>query len=406
MQIQCLGEADDEGDNEVEYEKGRYQSRRQSRITAWFNPLRRQPNNTSPNGVQEYRRGVIAGATFVGNSVRMAVNRLTRGRRGHNNTLPPSADATTPCSTLYPKCNNPERSRIKDLIRKHIAKLLPDRELDPSSCATPEELTEFHFRWVESRRRPLCCGVHNFKIDLFGTPHSSWNTSAALVFAKDFMEGKPIDVDVSEGEVQTMYFERIKVLRLEFLRTERGEEAVKAFELRQRRNSRKTSLWHDRLRGGEGNVHLRKHVAQLRRGSPALMSSNESQDEGGTAFLYRHKKYIVLRPVFRAPSLDGWLHMFDTVRDIDFRMRAPRGSPIRLRVRVANRKSTSEGFPHGLQINTYCNNWLSTRADIDNQVGPTYDHYDYSHSNDLLEYLRRHSQQQTVTNAVAVGQQR
>jgi hypothetical protein len=56
-----------------------------------------------------------------------------------------------------------------------------------------------------------CCSKEDFRIDLYGPPHSPWNKSAAIVFGLDFMD--VAHVQSSLEEVMDQFFTRLKSLK-------------------------------------------------------------------------------------------------------------------------------------------------------------------------------------------------
>ncbi|KAJ3507003.1 hypothetical protein NLJ89_g6544 [Agrocybe chaxingu] len=333
--------------------------------------------------------------------MKRGVDRLVDGVLSYrlNKNLPQSADDFVQDSGLSPKRQNPKELQKKRAIRKHLRGLLPAKELDSRSLVSTEGANDFHDIWEMTRGRRCrpCCSPSDFRINLLSPPRNSWNKSAVKVFTSDFMENRARTkhkLRFAEEEVEDLFFNRIKSLRASYLRTRKGLEAVLQHERIMRRNARKVSLFKLRANGAKKNARTRRHVRQLRRGGPKLMSSDESQVETGSNPLRSGKVYIVLEPEYREPSLTGWVHVFDSINGIDSRMKPPRGTLPRFRIYMPNKISRSNNFPRGMQINTYSNDWLSKIPDVDAFVAPSYEHYDYSHSNDVFQYVSVHSQLQ------------
>jgi hypothetical protein len=57
-----------------------------------------------------------------------------------------------------------------------------------------------------------CCDTKNFQIDVEKGPHSTWNTSAALVFAEDYLKTKGLPDEDFSG-VQQAFFTRVKSVK-------------------------------------------------------------------------------------------------------------------------------------------------------------------------------------------------
>jgi hypothetical protein len=57
-----------------------------------------------------------------------------------------------------------------------------------------------------------CCEATRFQIDIQNGPHSTWNTSAALIFAEDYLREKGLP-DEALDDVQQAFFTRVKSVK-------------------------------------------------------------------------------------------------------------------------------------------------------------------------------------------------
>lgn len=76
---------------------------------------------------------------------------------------------------------------LQKAIREYLAELIGN---NAQHIATREQLVTFGAAWDVDAGDSCgpCCSADNFKIDLLGSPHSSWNRSAARVFTDAFIQ--------------------------------------------------------------------------------------------------------------------------------------------------------------------------------------------------------------------------
>lgn len=127
---------------------------------------------------------------------------------------------------------------------------------------------------------------------------------------------------------------------------------------------------------------LRTHIRILERLGVQGMSSDESDGEAPNEIQHvSEPTFEILRPKWREPRLAGWLRCLDTLH---MKSRRPDGKPARgnhphQRVEGDSVKySKSKGFVSGLPINAYEPRWLATRTDVDFDVYPDKETYDFS----------------------------
>ncbi|KAH9481666.1 hypothetical protein JR316_0006193 [Psilocybe cubensis] len=113
-----------------------------------------------------------------------------------------------------PRRRSAQKNMLARQIRKELEKLLGDMPFARRNVMSPLELNAFVARWNASspRRRPVCCDIAQFKVDLVGSPKSPWNQSASRVFTVHFMQVFA-HMKYSATEVQDGFFVRIKSLK-------------------------------------------------------------------------------------------------------------------------------------------------------------------------------------------------
>lgn len=110
------------------------------------------------------------------------------------------------------------------------------------------------------------------------------------------------------------------------------------------------------------------------------MSSDEEVDtpEG--------KKYYILAPQWRSPSLVPWLRVFDSLylRYLNRPNRQDKRGCMPRQRYASGRQSTSRMFVPGLPLNAYGEDWLGAHPDPRNDVHPT-GIRPYTHDHQLAE---------------------
>lgn len=86
-----------------------------------------------------------------------------------------------------------------------------------------------------------CCTVGNFCVDLYGSPKSLWNISAAKVFADDF---KLHHGDVCDDlkKIKAAFLTHLISLKRALLKRQLGEQAIENEQRKNRRNQRKRTV--------------------------------------------------------------------------------------------------------------------------------------------------------------------
>jgi len=110
------------------------------------------------------------------------------------------------------------------------------------------------------------------------------------------------------------------------------------------------------------------------------MSSDEEVDAPSG------KKYYILAPQWRSPSLVPWLRVFDSlyIRYLNRPDRQDRRGCMPRQRYASGRLSTSRMFVPGLPVNAYREDWLKDHPDPRNDVHPTEERI-YSHDPQLAE---------------------
>lgn len=117
------------------------------------------------------------------------------------------------------------------------------------------------------------------------------------------------------------------------------------------------------------------------------MSSDESEAEDVDED--HHIQYHILAPLWRARHLSGWLRMFDSIHNILKRSGSvlASGGTFPHHRKVGQRRSTNYKFVPGLPINVYDRGWMVDDARRRYDLRPSAEEYDFSHDDDLVEYV-------------------
>ena len=306
----------------------------------------------------------------------------------------------------FPLHKPPFQSYPQQAIRSHFIYLIGVDRLYTS--AARDEASEFAALWdANDGQCNHCCSASDFRVDLFGSPHSAWNVSAARVFCKDFRRFHKLPSTASD-DITRSFFTRVKTLKAELagLNQDRAEQTKIARAMRRYR--RKTTvcsvvthncplliclkLFHRRFEMAQTHPGLQKHVHILQRLGVQGMSSDESDHDVVASHPPARRtnpRYLVRNPEWRAADLTYWLRTFDAGHMIERRSveGGSRGAFPRLRVYNAESSNISKKktFVRGLPINAYDQQWLARRKDIQFCVTPDEQRYDFSHDPDILE---------------------
>lgn len=127
------------------------------------------------------------------------------------------------------------------------------------------------------------------------------------------------------------------------------------------------------------------------------MSSDESDREEvrtRPAARLHTPKFRNLLPRWRSKELANWLHVFDSIHMISRRTGGSSSQGAFPRLRIHNiqspKYSNSRAFVSQLPLNAYSMDWLNARNDVDFLVQPDNQEYDFSHDDDIFEYVIRH----------------
>jgi hypothetical protein len=128
----------------------------------------------------------------------------------------------------------------KRAIRSHFIHLIGIDRLYVS--ATREEALEFAVMWnADDGQCDHCCSASDFRVDLFGTPHSAWNESAAQVFCKDFRRYHKLPRTAS-GDIMRSFFTRVKTLKANLARLSQEQAEQMKIARATRRYQRKSTV--------------------------------------------------------------------------------------------------------------------------------------------------------------------
>lgn len=86
-----------------------------------------------------------------------------------------------------------------------------------------------------------CCGPNYFRFDLTGSPRSSWNKSAACVFASDFISTYQVS-NKTFGDILEAFFVQIKTLQAQHRLQVKGPTTLMVAKVWRRRDYRKYSV--------------------------------------------------------------------------------------------------------------------------------------------------------------------
>ena len=86
-----------------------------------------------------------------------------------------------------------------------------DAPFDSSTIATPEEVADFE----KSRSGEHCCSAEEFRVDISKGARNKWNKSAAIVFARAFVESGDYDHE-DEQQISEAFLTHLRTLRRKF----------------------------------------------------------------------------------------------------------------------------------------------------------------------------------------------
>ncbi|KAJ7716538.1 hypothetical protein B0H16DRAFT_1338941 [Mycena metata] len=266
-----------------------------------------------------------------------------------------------------------------------------------------EELSEFEQDTREATT------AHYFRFDVLGTPNSSWNKSAARVFAKSAIRqlALPNSYEMVQAikKAFTAHLQRIQIKSL----GRRQARKYQVFVQLQRSTSHADAypqLFHQRRYVAYAFKPLRQHAAMLERLGVDGMSSDDSDQETQDIRDEHQTTYSILTPLWRASHLAAWLRIFDSVHNIlrkSGSSSASLGSFTRLRT-ISQRRSRSKKFVPGLPLDVYDPHWIAQDARRKYDLYPTMEQYDFSHQADIVEYvLKLDSNMYIQSNFTPVG---
>jgi hypothetical protein len=102
------------------------------------------------------------------------------------------------------------QAQIRSYIRILMGRSASDDDFDTSHIATQDQLANF----VDERAQGRCCTLEAFRLDLTGTPHSTWNESAFKVFLPGFLQRHP--ATNNRTEISTAFFHHLRTLKKQY----------------------------------------------------------------------------------------------------------------------------------------------------------------------------------------------
>ncbi|KAH9920993.1 hypothetical protein B0H21DRAFT_712836 [Amylocystis lapponica] len=208
------------------------------------------------------------------------------------------------------KIHRPDpRNKLQNAIRQHTLKLMGRIDQRSQFTNIPSEDVVKAF---DPDQEEYCCDAENFRVDLFGTPRSPWNLSAAAVFTEDFIRTDKVHGPTTTfKEVQDMWIIHFASLKRQFQKHGTPQKDLRAAAQKHRRDSRRLTLFERRMKVAELNLQELEPdaVRILETLGPRGMSSDESGHESG----HGEPTYYVTRKKWRSSELVDWLHVLDRV---------------------------------------------------------------------------------------------
>ncbi|KAF8154394.1 hypothetical protein K438DRAFT_1483961, partial [Mycena galopus ATCC 62051] len=225
----------------------------------------------------------------------------------------------------------------------------------------------------------------NFRFDILGTPRSTWNKSAARVFARLAIHQLvlPDNLQMFTAIVKAFETYMDRIIR-RYKTSLKSDTAQAQSRSRLSKYGRKYQLFHRRRYISYVFPPLQQHSAMLEQLGVDGMSSDESGEEDD-----RHG-YKILMPLWRAPEVAPWLRIFDTVHNILRRAGDPqalRGSFPHRRI-LTNKKSTSKKFIAGLPLNVYDSAWMGQEQLTQQLLYASPQAYDFNLEPNIVQYVK------------------
>ncbi|KAJ7185965.1 hypothetical protein C8R46DRAFT_881283 [Mycena filopes] len=278
------------------------------------------------------------------------------------------------------------------MIHSHLATLVPRRaQIVP--LVTPEECAKYESDIrLPQHTRLEATSADNFRFDVLGTPRSSWNKSAARIFAALAIQQLvlPDNLEMFNAIVKAFETYLDAIIR-------RYKTSLKSIEQQAQirsnlsRYGRKYQvcppliLFHRRRYTSYVFPPLQRHTAMLEQLGVDGMSSDESGDED------HRLEYKILAPVWRASEVAPWIRVFDTVHNIlriagDPQTAMLQGAFPHRRI-LGHRKSSSKKFVPGLPQNLYDQDWVAREQLTQYVLYPSPDAYDFTHQPDVIQFV-------------------